>query len=372
MDLSKIGRWDFTSKVLGDLVIRPYSFGTVKKLSPLLEQDPPDESEIIQALFAACARRVAEADEEALVELTEEEIAKQDLDHFADEFLDQNSYLFSTKTDGEVSFNLERGPEETSSAFLVRAIKEYQSRQLERFKEAFSLPTRMQDLSNSLNQGSALQSVAKKISDQNARLTDFFRPTEIGLSSRPHSEPYIPKIPPNPVHDTNRHLEQMTARFDELLEFGQNTLEIMTGLQGAAAEFLDKFTKEAKANSRAARAAIFVGGLAVVISIVQIAYTEFWRVPRDTASMDAYLELLQIEIDQLQSAQIASSADLQTNLTAAMRTNAAVWERLETLLQEQASMNSEMAGVLREIADNLDRPMIEPQVVEPQVIKPQE
>ena len=169
MDLSKIGRWDFTSTALGNLVILPYSFGTVKKLSPLLEQDSPDESEVIKALFAACARRPVEAGEDALEELTEEEIAKQDLEQFADEFLDQNFYLFSTKTDGEVSFDLERGQKETASAFLVRAIKSYHSRQVERFKEAFSLPTRMLNLSKSLNQGSALKSVADRITGQNAR-----------------------------------------------------------------------------------------------------------------------------------------------------------------------------------------------------------
>ena len=88
--------------------------------------------------------------------------------------------------------------------------------------------------------------------------------------------------------------------------------------------------------------------------------------------MDAYLKLLQNEIDLLKSAQTASSADLQTSLRSAMRTNGESSEKLEILLQKQAGLNSDMVEALREIVDLLDRPMTVPQVVAPQATNPQE
>lgn len=149
----------------------------------------------------------------------------------------------------------------------------------------------------------------------------------------------MPEIPPNPIHETNARLEQIEGRFDEMHEVAVNGAQIATDLQAFAATFLGEFKTAAGKNDRSASVAIWLGVGAVLFALampaVQIAYTEFWRVPADTAATQAALTELRTYIVELQTTQ---------------------QEAIELLTQSLESSNGELNAVLQELRNTLDVP----------------
>ena len=96
-----------------------------------------------------------------------------------------------------------------------------------------------------------------------------------------------------------------------MLDVAANGATIATGLQAHAAAFLVKFENAASDNDRSAARAIRLGAIAVVIALAmplaQILYTELWRVPQDTASMEAVITDMQTEIATLRQTQIEAA-----------------------------------------------------------------
>ncbi|TQM90179.1 hypothetical protein [Roseinatronobacter monicus] len=149
----------------------------------------------------------------------------------------------------------------------------------------------------------------RALGDLTKQLNDQFRSIE---ALRAPSLPTALRTPPrNPTFDTNDHLERIEQRFDKMLDVAANGAQIATELQAHAADFLKKFEKAASDNDRSAERAIRLGGYAVLIALVapifQIVYTEVWRVPKETASIEAVILDMQVEIASLRQTQIEAA-----------------------------------------------------------------
>ena len=112
--------------------------------------------------------------------------------------------------------------------------------------------------------------------------------------------------------------------------------EIATGLQGAAAEFLQKFEKAATDNDRAAGRAIWIGVVAVLIAVAmpaaQIIYSEYRREPSNGAEMQATLEAMQAELASMREAQTEASDRLTEVLATSDSQTAAILGDIRELL----------------------------------------
>ncbi|MBU0779881.1 MAG: hypothetical protein KKC72_07515 [Alphaproteobacteria bacterium] len=178
------------------------------------------------------------------------------------------------------------------------------------------LQERMRALTGQFGSESGIGKVAKQLQDQH-RSIDAMRlpPSSPGIE-----QPRIPKlhIPPNPIHETNVRLERIEQRFEQMLNVAADGAEIATGLQAHAAEFLVKFENAASDNDRSAARAIRLGVIAVLIALAmplaQILYTELWRVPQDSASMEAVISDMQSEIARLRQTQIEAANRIAVTL----------------------------------------------------------
>jgi hypothetical protein len=194
------------------------------------------------------------------------------------------------------------------------------SEQIDAMKKALGptheLQERMRALTGQFGPDSGIGKVMKQIGDQQ-RSIDALRLPSPSIVGEPPRMPDFP-IPPNPIHETNDRLERIEQRFEQMLDVAANGAEIATGLQAHTAEFLVKFENAATDNGRTAARAIRLGVIAVVIAVampvVQILYTELWRVPQDSASMEAVITDMQTEIATLRQTQIEAADWIATAL----------------------------------------------------------
>lgn len=192
-----------------------------------------------------------------------------------------------------------------------------------------------------ISPASRLSQIAKRLEEQQRAISGFATSGGTGISPRSDVEdrlrlPELPPRPPNPIHDTNKHLHRIEGRFEQMLDVAARGAQIATDLQAHAAQLLVKFENAAKENSKAAARAIRIGLAAVIIAVampsLQIVYTEFWRVPADQAGAQAVINSIQSEITLLR----------QTQIEAANRISAAL-ERSD----------QQMIEVLKEVARSL-------------------
>jgi phage shock protein A len=148
--------------------------------------------------------------------------------------------------------------------------------------------------------------------------------------------PDLTNIPPNPIVETNKRLERIEERFEQMQIIAKNAAEIATGLQGAAVEFLQKFEKAASDNDRTAGRAIWIGIFAVFIAIamptVQIIYSEYRREPSNSAEIQALFEAMQFEIATMRNAQASASERLTEVLVTSDSQTAAILQDIRGLL----------------------------------------
>jgi hypothetical protein len=221
------------------------------------------------------------------------------------------------------------------------AIREQMEKGLEPYR---GLQDRMKNLRLSAGKDSAVGRVAKQIADQQRALKairpnirdDIAKPEPPRLSNIEQI-----KVPPNPIVETNERLERIEERFEQMQDIATDAAQIANGLQGAAAEFLQKFEEAAKENDRTAGRAILIGAVAVIIAIampaVQIGYSEFRRTPDYGPKIQSVLEDVQAEAAGLRDAQAEASAQLGEIID---------------------SSNYETATILREIRDLLSKRLV--------------
>lgn len=216
------------------------------------------------------------------------------------------------------------------------AIQGQMDKALEPYRD---LQDRMKNLGLSAGEDSTIGRVAKRIANQQRAIEAMHPHAPENLAKQ--ELPRLPnieqiKFPPNPILETNERLERIEVRFEQMQGIATDAAQIANGLQGAAAEFLQKFEKAAADNDRTAERAIWIGVVAVIIAIamtaVQIGYSEFRRTPDNGPETMSAIESLQTEVAGLHAAQAEASAQLEEIIS---------------------SSNDETATILREIRDLL-------------------
>ncbi|MDF1871998.1 hypothetical protein [Vannielia sp.] len=345
MDLSELikPQWVFRSEDNGDWDVYFYSVNAAVAIEKHLESDQPNSIDAIRALMGIMLKSHVEdqdqGDGEKSSEPTEGELAAftdEDVNRFAHEFL-ANDKSFEQETE------IERSEDQSDSDFLLKVLEAENKKQSAKMADMFAgLKGSLGGLLGSKNLG--IRSVSEDLLKQSEGLESIYGPKpSIWAPSPATFEPM--DFPPHPAHETNERLGDMTDRLENLVGFGENALRIMNGLQVAAAEFLDNFSTEAEKNSKAANKAILVGIFAVVFSVAQIAYTEYWRVPQDSAVMDAALESIRGEIDELQT---ALGNDLGTSQAAIESVSAAVADAVQATGETNAALLATIEQLLRQ------------------------
>jgi len=169
--------------------------------------------------------------------------------------------------------------------------------------------------------GSAFGDIQRQIDEQRAAISALRSPAHESLADRYFNEPIDQvdfHIPENPLHETNDRLANIEGQFDRAQEIAANAASIATSLQQAALQFLEKFEAAARGNARAARRAIWIGAIAVMIAVampvIQVVYTEFWRAPADATAGQAALRELKGEVEALRAGQRDMADRLATAL----------------------------------------------------------
>ncbi|MEE4210374.1 MAG: hypothetical protein V2I43_14060 [Parvularcula sp.] len=146
-------------------------------------------------------------------------------------------------------------------------------------------------------------------------------------------------IPKNPLVETNKRLERIEHRFDQISHVAETSAQTATELQLAAAEFLKDFKEAASKNDEAAADAIRLGKkamwAAVLIPILvfgaQIA-ANVYMPNREAEALQQTVIGLQTEIDALQAANAAQTQRLiDANAASDEATAAAILDGLREL-----------------------------------------
>lgn len=207
----------------------------------------------------------------------------------------------------------------------------------EAMKPFRDIEDRMRSITAMTGQHNALGKVAEQIAGQQRAIDSLMnRPAVKDSLEREITVPRLPKLPPNPLIETNKRLGRIEDRFEQIQQIAGEAASIANGLQGAAAEFLAEFKLAAQENSRAARTAIWLGATAVIATLIvamgQIAYNEFWRVPADSQAMSEAI------------------VEMKSEITALREQNATTIERLEQALE---SSDADLAATIRALVDRL-------------------
>lgn len=349
MDLSELNptQWVFHSEAAGDWDVYFYSLKAARIIEEQIKKEAPSAIEAIRALMGVMLKSHVEGQEggEKSSEPTEADLAaftEHDVLNFSREFLENDKSF-------EPDPGIERNDGQSDADYLFSVLVAQNKKQSAKLEKMFdSMKRSVEGLLDSKNLG--IRSVSEQLLKQSEGLESLYKKSS-GISGSARAMPKPTDfqsiyLPPNPVHETNKRLTDMSDRLENLVRFGENALRIMHGLQVAATNFLDKFSDEAEKNSRAAGKAISVGVFAIILSILQIGYTEFWRVPQDSAEMDAALTTLRGEIDELQAALESeldsSQAAIESVANAVAEaiqltgdTNFALLQTIEQLLRQQ-------------------------------------
>jgi len=121
----------------------------------------------------------------------------------------------------------------------------------------------------------AAQSILDQVNEQRRRLETISRPSsgkriDQKLPEQVATPLRIPNIPDfrNPILDTNEKLSDIEQKFDSMLNVMANAAQIGNEIQAQAVTFIAKFEEASDKTDKAAKQAIKVGVLAVVISVV--------------------------------------------------------------------------------------------------------
>lgn len=196
---------------------------------------------------------------------------------------------------------------------------------------------------------SPIARLSKQIADQQRAIADL-RPSVAGLDEiqdlKMYRAPRMPelKIPPNPILETNKRLKNIEARFDRMEKIALDGAEIATGLQASAAMFLEKFEAAAVSNDRTTKRAVLIGvaaiAIAVLTPIAQVLYTEMYRAPADTATVQSTI------------------ADVKRELSGLRETQEQVANRISEALLQNGKDQTATLKEIKELLANPQQPLV--------------
>jgi len=191
-----------------------------------------------------------------------------------------------------------------------------------------------------LGEDSSFSRIAAGIAEQQSIL-DQMHQDRLDVSPALHEI----RLPENPLIETNKRLERIERRFDQISHVAETSAQTATELQLAAAEFLKDFKEAASKNDEAAADAIRLGKVAVWAAIlipflvfgVQIAANAFMP-NREAEALQQTVTGLQTEIDAMQAANAAQTERLIDAIAASDEaTAAAILEGLRALQAPDAA-----------------------------------
>lgn len=193
-------------------------------------------------------------------------------------------------------------PERVLAERLSQAVGVFPESQLKGLAEAtgaFPLATsglheRLQALS--AGEGATFSRIAAGIEKQQSMLDQVHRDREekIPVLQDVH-------IPENPLFETNRRLERIEHRFDQISSIADTSAQTATELQLAAAEFLKNFKEAASKNDQSAADAIRLGKGAIRVAVIIPFLIFFAQVSANFIVPDPEVKILQETVDRLQS-----------------------------------------------------------------------
>jgi hypothetical protein len=311
-----------------------------------------DANFAIRAGFLFMLKR--ESTDKAITQKEIDSFSTEDLESLACEFLDHNTRL----VDG-LKPQLMKDKGQKCTEYLVLVFHAYVEQQFEAAQAMEKdLRSRLGFLSSSNNPDiqSAAERMAHKISEDINPFGSSTMANSFANLTGPHESATSPipehLISRNPFADTNNQLAAVNSRLDDLRISAMEYLEIFSNASNQA-----KVASEKTANS--AKIAISISVVAVTASIfvagIQIAYTELWRVPRDTATMDFALSEIQTAIDDLPTA--LSISLTESEFTKLLRKNgeenAIVLQGIQEFLQRQQVRDQDVSDVLNIILGSM-------------------
>ncbi len=194
------------------------------------------------------------------------------------------------------------------------------------------LQERMKNLDVGAGVDARIGRLSKELADQHSSIEELV-----------HAEVSMPELPDlsqleNPRVKTNEKLDLVLLRFAQMQEIAANAARIATQTQEVALEFVHRFERAAQDNDRAARRAIWIGGIAVGIAVLmpsaQIIYSELRREPSSQPAMATAIENVRAEIRFLRESQAAVSDRLTDALASSDEKTAAILREIRQLLSE--------------------------------------
>lgn len=353
-------QWVFRSETAGDWDVYYFSMNAVVQVEKYSSGEISDPIEAVRSLIGVMCKNHTdnqENDGSTSTKPTVDDLTaftEEDINGFSRQFLEYDSSLDTEK-------ELDKVEGQSDAVFFLKVLEAKSKKQSAEMRDMLSSQnSSISGLLNSKNSG--IRDVSESLLKQSKGIESYYSQATL----IPNTFPELLNPPPNPIHETNDRLGDMAGRLENLVGFGESAIQIMNGLQVASAEFLENFSTEAEKNSKAANKAIWVGIFAVLFSVAQIGYTEFWRVPQDTAAMDAALASVRGEIDELQTALGADLARFQTtqvdtavavadSVKSTGATNKVLIQRIDLLLQQQMVRGEaiiEALGAISETARN--------------------
>jgi hypothetical protein len=173
---------------------------------------------------------------------------------------------------------------EQANEYLLRAYQDYDkrmretlgslgksiSRRLSSLTGALSNPG-LEALNNAASSADRIDEIIKRTSAlgsvAEAARTDVFG----GSAYEPFEMPEL-HIPPNPIHETNDHLAELTTSMNEMRHLFIEQASMQRDLNTVATEILDKFVRGSMDAAKSSRNTLIVAALAVVTSLVPFFY----------------------------------------------------------------------------------------------------
>ncbi|MXO75345.1 hypothetical protein GRI40_08980 [Altererythrobacter aerius] len=170
-----------------------------------------------------------------------------------------------------------RGDGETAGEYLLRAWRAYHRHFTAKFRGVGeALAKQLSGLTGALS-ASGLQSLTKNFAASRGlqeaidKATTHAQPRWSPTFEPSRFEPI--ELPPNPIHETNEHLNQLVGSIDQMRDLAVKTAEMQRGLNDVATEILDKFVTGANAAEQASTKNLKIAKIGLGIAVASIIVT---------------------------------------------------------------------------------------------------
>jgi hypothetical protein len=334
-DISTDPIFDFHTNGLGRLVVDDFTVGHMMKLErSISKKKETSPTDLIDNFILELAKR---EDGSQLSEEQVSEIGESEKEDFAEQFLAAEDHLYReqipdyVKDDkgqttaryrkGEVI--LPREPNEPAIQYFSRAYNAYRERQNERFRKLARASVGSGNWATTL----AVNALAKnfQVSDGLSKnlaairgfdkagvgpLADAFK--GVGGGNQDPLPLHSITLPPNPVWETNEHLNELVERFDRVEAIAIQAVELVQTMNTAASSLVASFREGAESTERFARRSIWMAFIALATSFVMPLF-QVWHEDSKSQRQDAATKEI---VRQLTDVQQRASANVRDAIAA--------------------------------------------------------